>query len=357
MKHFPLRSVMAILLFASALHGQYRDVLIKTVTDSSSWSPASPPSEYDETNVDRLSARIAPVAKRFGLLGVTVQEWTGPGGSARTTLYEMLDSAASYGLFAWQRNSEDPSYASFPAGAEGFRTSSGAIFWQSNYVVTITGSVRAADDLAQAISQNIFGQSRKPPVSEWLPPNGLVQGSEKYIISTDDVDRRVGVDQAAMGFDDSVEVATARYNVDGQQARLTLLLYPTQQIAKKYGDALPATGPNGPVFQKRVAALVAVVSGTRNAAVADKIFADVNYETKVTWNERKPGLALGVMIVTIFTFIGVALLFTLVAGISFGGLRVFVKSRYPNKIFDRAQDMEIIQLKLDQGVIRRELHE
>ena len=63
------------------------------------------------------------------------------------------------------------------------------------------------------------------------------------------------------------------------------------------------------------------------------------------------------MIVTIFTFIGVALLFTVVAGISYGGLRVFVKARYPNRLFDRAQDVEIIQLKLIEGVTRRELHE
>jgi len=49
------------------------------------------------------------------------------------------------------------------------------------------------------------------------------------------------------------------------------------------------------------------------------------------------------------------LAFTLIVGLSFGGLRIFVKARYSQQIFDRPEDMEIIQLKLAQGVIRKEL--
>ena len=343
-------------MFAAALHSQSQE-LNKTVTESSSWAPFGQPSSYDESTVERFSARLAPIAKRYGLVGVTVQAWKGPLGTARSTVYETLDTAAAYGLFASLRNSDDPAYSSFSKGTEGFRGAGSATFWQSKYVVTVNGPAKAVDDLAQSFSQNIFGQSRKPPVSEWLPPNRLVQGSDKYIISADDMGQAAGIDPALLGFDDSVEVATARYDVDGRQARLALMLYPTQQIAKKYGDAMPSIGPNGPIFQKRVSALIAIVSGVKDPAAAEKILADVNYESKVTWNERKPGLALGTLIVTVFSFIGVAALFTVVVGISFGGLRIFVKARYPNRVFDRAQDMEIIQLKLIEGVTRRELHD
>ena len=63
------------------------------------------------------------------------------------------------------------------------------------------------------------------------------------------------------------------------------------------------------------------------------------------------------MILTIFGFIGIALLFIIVAGISFGRLRIFVKSRYPDRIFNRTEDMEIIQLKLTKGVIHKQLEE
>ena len=104
-------------------------------------------------------------------------------------------------------------------------------------------------------------------------------------------------------------------------------------------------------------ALVALVRGSRDPAVAKAILDGVNYETQVTWNEPRPDISFREVILTIFTFIGVALVFTVVVGISFGGLRIFVKARYPDRVFDRAQDMEIIQLKLDQGLTRKELKE
>jgi hypothetical protein len=61
------------------------------------------------------------------------------------------------------------------------------------------------------------------------------------------------------------------------------------------------------------------------------------------------------MLITIFTFIGVALAVTAFAGVSFGGLRIFIKSRYPDRFFDRPEAMELIQLKLAQVVTERQI--
>jgi predicted small integral membrane protein len=83
----------------------------------------------------------------------------------------------------------------------------------------------------------------------------------------------------------------------------------------------------------------------------------VNYETQVTWDQPRPDLSLREVILTIFSFIGIALLFTVVVGLSFGGLRIFIKARYPDRVFDRPQDMEIIQLKLGQGLIEKQLRD
>ena len=75
--------------------------------------------------------------------------------------------------------------------------------------------------------------------------------------------------------------------------------------------------------------------------MAASILDGVSHEFKVTWNEPQPGLGLGTMIITIFTFIGIALAFTTIAGVSYGGLRVFVKWRYGNRLFDRPETMEL----------------
>jgi hypothetical protein len=106
-----------------------------------------------------------------------------------------------------------------------------------------------------------------------------------------------------------------------------------------------------------VGALIALVRNTRDTKIADQILTPVNYETQVTWNEPRPDISVRDIVLTAFTFIGLALAFIVIAGISFGGLRIFVKARYPDRIFDRPQDVEIIQLKLPKGVTPRQISE
>ena len=96
---------------------------------------------------------------------------------------------------------------------------------------------------------------------------------------------------------------------------------------------------------------------SRDPSVAKAILDGVNYETQVTWDQPRPDISLPDLILTIFTGIGIALLFTVVIGLSFGGVRVFVKSRFPDRVFDRPQDMEIIQLKLGQGLMHKQLRD
>ena len=47
-----------------------------------------------------------------------------------------------------------------------------------------------------------------------------------------------------------------------------------------------------------------------------------------------------------FALIGIILLVSLIFGLFFGGMRVIVKRLYPDKVFDRPESMEIIQLHL-----------
>jgi hypothetical protein len=351
------RGALCILFLTSALQGQSRDGLLKALNESPNWMPADTAAEYDQSNIESFAGRRAAAIQRYGVIGVTVQNWSGPDGKVRLTLYEMIDATAAYGLFSLDRTADQPSAVSVPFGSEGYRVGSRMSFWQSKYVVRLDGSITAMSSIAPIISENILGRSRKPPVSTMLPPNNLVPGTDRYILAAEDIDSNLQLDPSTLGLDDSAEIAIATYRIDNASARLVLILYPTQHVAKKYADAWAANDPDNAPFRKRVGALIALVRDTRNEELAKQILAPVNYETQVTWNERLPDISLSTVILTIFSFIGLALLFTVVAGISFGGLRVFVKSRYPNQVFDRAQDMEIIQLKLGQGFTRKELGE
>jgi hypothetical protein len=166
-----------------------------------------------------------------------------------------------------------------------------------------------------------------------------------------------GVNPTSLGFDASAEAATAEYRVHGKTAQLLLMLYPTQQIAKKYAEQINSASPDLAVARKRIGPLLAIVSGTSDPSVVQSILDQVHYESKVTWDEPQPGLGLGPVIVTVFTFIAILLGLCVVVGIGLGGVRVLMKTLYPNRVFGRSRDMEIIQLKLDQGLTRKELGE
>jgi hypothetical protein len=350
-------SALLALALTTALQGQSRESLLKTLGETSNWTPADKPITYDEKTIASLAGRRAPAILRYGLLGATRETWKGAAGSVRVTLYEMVDPSAAYGLFTLERNIDQPGFSSLPFGSEGFRVGNRSWFWQSKYVVSLEGSSSATDSLAPMISENIFGRSRKPPVSNLLPPTNLIQGSEKYIVEGSGVERKANINPEEFGFEDSVEVATADYRVNGNAVHLVLLLYPTQQIGKKYVEQWDARNPDDAAFRKRIGAVLALVRGTKDPDVAKAILDGVNYETQVTWNEPKPDILISDIILTIFSFIGIALIFTLVVGLSFGGVRIFVKGRYPGRVFDRPEEMEFIQLKLGEGLSHKELKE
>lgn len=345
------------LFVAAALQGQSRESVLKALQQTSKWTPVDQPILYDEKNADALMGKRAATLNKYGFSGATVQAWKSADGTVRLTLFEMLDPAAAYGLFSLDRNITQPGFATVPVGTEGFRSGDRLEFWQSKYVVRAEGATSASDEIGSIVSENIFGRSRKPPVSMLLPPSNLVQRSDKYVVDETGIGRELNLDPQTLGFDDSVEIATANYRVDGKNANLVLLLYPTQQLAKKYEDQWALSSPDGAAFRKRVGAVLALVRGSADPTLAKTILDAVNYETQVTWDQPRPDINLGDMILTIFSFIGIALLFTIVVGLSFGGVRLFVKARYPDRVFDRPEDMEIIQLKLGQGVTQKQLHD
>jgi hypothetical protein len=345
------------LTLAAAVQGQSRESVLKAVPQTSKWSPADQPVQYDHKNLDAIAGKRAAAIQHYGLTGVTSQNWSGPDGRVHLTLYEMFDAPAAYGLFTLERNIGQPGFETISTGTEGFRVGNRAEFWQGKYVVKLEGSAPGIESLGKAVSQNIFGSSRKPAVASHIPPENLIQGSERYSVDASGVAANLALDPSTLGFDDSVEVATADYSVNGKLAHLVLLMYPTQQLAKKYEDQWTANSPADTAFRKRSSALLAIVRGSHDPASAKSILDGVNYETQVTWNQPRPDISMRDVILTIFSFIGVALLFTLIVGLSFGGVRIFVKARYPDRVFDRAQDMEIIQLKLAQGVTPKQLTE
>jgi hypothetical protein len=146
------------------------------------------------------------------------------------------------------------------------------------------------------------------------------------------------------------EVVFARYRSSNGEAYMTLINYPTPQIAAERLKTFQAAGlPAGPFYFKRSGPLVVAVNGNIPQSEAQSLLASVNYDADVTWNEAtkaNPRDNIGNLIVGIFMLIGVILVVALIFGFAFGGIRVLAKKIFPNRVFDRPEDVEIIQLNL-----------
>jgi hypothetical protein len=349
-----LGSALLGLFLSAALQAQDRQSLLGQIETTPGWEPAASPNDYAADKVELFDPKLAPALRLYGVKGVAEQQWKSSAGNLRVTLFEMVNSPAAYGLFTSQRRRNAQPTPTL-MGADSFRAAEHLYVWQSNYVIKLDGNAGSQERLARLIYEKILGGSEKPPVAQHLPPAHIVSGTEKYVLSPEGIDKALNVDPNDLGFDTSAEAASAAYRDHGNDANLLLLLYPTHHIARKYAEQIGSSGAP-PSFIKRDGPLLAIVYGSTDESLAKTILDGVSHAYNVTFDENdNPVTEYAQIILTIFKLLGIILLFSVVAGVAFAGIRIFIKSRYPDKVFDRYQDVEIIQLKLIQGLNRREI--
>jgi len=165
-------------------------------------------------------------------------------------------------------------------------------------------------------------------------------------------------------FKSGAEVVIGKYAASAGDATIMLISYPTPQIAIEKLKAIDAahqvTPPQpgvspiidvGPFFDKRTGPIIAIAAGPLSQAEAKSLLSSINYEADVTWNEntylsKKNNVANFLFNAILLCLVAVG--FSLVAGLAFGGFRVLIQRLYPNRVFDRPDEMEFISLHLDE---------
>jgi hypothetical protein len=200
-----------------------------------------------------------------------------------------------------------------------------------------------------------------PPLKNYLPEHWRVFGTEKYALgpqafraSMSSLNQGAYADLASeIGFQDGAETIMARYQGEHGSGVLLLIEYPTPQLAENHlhhlEQAIPPAAKQAGVNVDRKASMLSIVFAATSPMHAQAIRNEVNYETQVTWNEphqtyTDPSLVY--MMFKIFLFTSLFLVVATIAGIAFGGIRVLVKHWLPGKVFDRPQDIEVLQLGL-----------
>ncbi len=213
-----------------------------------------------------------------------------------------------------------------------------------------------------------------PPVREYLPKEDLVNATQRYSLgpvglrralepltsrvfrssSTPDSEREKYLAIVnRIGFGSGAEAMLAEYRSGRDGALLLLIDYPTPQLAELHlrhlDDALREVAKGYEAKIERKGSLLSVVLGSSSAAYAEKLRNAVTYETQVTWNEPSQTATdppWVVVLYRIFVGTGVFMVMAVAFGVAFGGFRIFIKRLLPGKVFDRPEQMEVLQLGL-----------
>ena len=364
-----IATILAVCLFVGVLAGpawaQDQSLLPSSFGN---WAAAGSPTQLPADQIEQFAGEQAGVLREYGIGSAERRDFAEGPKTATVTLYKMVDPSAAFGAFTFIRPPRTASLdltgsAPYTAG-----TRDRALFVVGNFLLDVSSpQARPTDaDLKEIVSALAPRADSRPfpRIGEFLPPQGLVPGSEQYALGPKamaQVFPKGTTGQADwIGFGKSAEAIVARYRLkdQGPEALLLIATYPTQQIAAEQFAALPQwfalnaeSGSDGRplVFGTRSSALVALLTGTESRAAAEILLKQIHYGTDVTWNEPTHTItdpSISQIVVGAILDTGSIMMLAVAAGLGFGGFRLFIKYLLPGKVFDRSDDIEILQLGL-----------
>jgi hypothetical protein len=296
----------------------------------------------------------AAVLKEYGFSDVALATYSRDDRKMQIKAARFQDTSGAYGAFTFYL---DPQMQTAKIPDLAVANNSRILFYRGNILVDATldriTAMSAADlrALSDALPQ-LHGENSTPPsLPRNLPPQSFLPHTSRYVIGPVALERLgLPIPAALVDFSKGAEVEFAKYRSSIGDGQLTLISYPTPQIAAERMKAIQSASlPGGPFYFKRSAPFVVIVNGDIPANEAQSLLASVNYDADVTINEPTKPTAkdnVGNFIIAIIVLITMMIMVALILGFAFGGIRIWVKKHYPNSIFDRPEDIDIIQLNL-----------
>jgi len=350
-----MAKIFPVLLLVSRVLAQGSPILPKGFAG---WQQESFGSKSSTSPAD-ADQGLAAVLKEYGFTDFQSASYAKGDRKLSLRAARFDDATGAYGAYTLY---SQPGMRTEEIGRHGESAGDRVLFMQGNIVIEAkfdrVNAMSAAElrELAADLPEPPGNLAQPPSLAHWLPQPSFIEHSVKFATGPKSYDQ-VGspLPASAVDFSKSPEVLTALYKSDSGEAKLTLISYPTPQIAGtqlrciEQNHASLEAGGTGAFSIKRTGPLLVIASGQASRSEAASLLASVNYEADVTYNEptflsRKDNI--GNLIVAVFGLIGLILAVALVFGLVFGGLRVILKKLYPERFFDRPEDANVITLNL-----------
>jgi hypothetical protein len=320
--------------------------------------PVAPPvlpqsfASWTQTAAPAISANAADAAPlaEYGLAQSATATYASGPANVTVRAWQFKDATGAYGAFTFFRQ---PGMHAEKIGRDSAASADHYLFWTGSTVIDATFAHPSADEkaalsaLAAQLPQIGGAASIPPSLPRYLPAAQLDPSTVKYSIGPAAYARTGGqLPATAIDFGLDTEVVTAQY---GTQGTLTLLLYPTPQIAGAHLKAIDALAKSSGFFASRVGPIVAIVSGSSSPQSAQKLLASVHFTDYVTINHPEgyvpEGAKLYHLLVGITMIVVVLMCAALLLGLFLGGGRALYRKLRGKPVSTVAEE-EFISLHL-----------
>jgi hypothetical protein len=279
------------------------------------------------------------------------------------------DASGAYGAYSFYRQNGWPKEE---IGAGATSNHNRVLFWVGNTVVDANfsriGPMSGAElrELAGQLPLPDGTRAMAPPILSELPKDSLDPQTTHYALGPAGYTGGGGVlPPELVGFDHGAEAVTANYSLRSNPATLTLIDYPTPQMAaaqeskirayiKAGSQALPAwpkplvDSDQASLEVRRSGPLVAIVSGDAIPEESHKLLATVHYESDITSIPQPTESEVaktGRLLIGIVTLVIIGASAAILLGFFLGGGRALYRIAR-GKPVSSVYDMEFIHLDL-----------
>ncbi len=331
----------------------------------------TPHTSSDPVVADVSNARVLQEYRFTDLASVTYTREDGRTLKIRGARF--ADASGAFGAYTFYLR---PDMNKEQIGDQGSSVGDRVLFYRGNVLVDAQFSketpMSGAElrELAGMLPKPGGNAGNLPSFIQFFPTRNYVTNTQKYVmgplalaaiaspVSTDLVD-----------FGTSAEASLARYQTPSGEATLMLISYPTPQLAAEHlrridaahqvanqnSSGISEIAGSGTFFDKRSGPIIAIASGGISDNDAKTLLGRVNYEANVTWNtpsENTEVRQLYSLILNIVVLCAILGGLAIIAGVAFGGVRILVKRFFPDRVFDRPEQMEFISLHLTETVVK-----
>lgn len=332
---------------------------------------AAPEASKDPTAADPANAAILKEYRFSDFAAATYAKDDGRTLKIRAARFE--DASGAFGAYTFYLQ---PEMNKEQIGDQGASLHQRVLFYRGQVLVDAQFSKESAmsgadlRELAGMLPRPSGNLANLPGFIEFMPRRDYITNSQKYVMGPQALAALAPpVSADVVDFRTSSEVSLGRYHTLSGEATLMLISYPTPQLAADHYRRIESAhqqgqqpagvatiGNAGTFLFKRTGPIIAIASGPASESDEKSLLGLVNYEANVTWNQatdQHEVRDLYMLVMNVVILCAVLGGLAIIAGVAFGGFRILMKRWFPDRVFDRPEQMEFISLHLTETVVER----